>query len=210
MIGSTDRPDPGGDINWDDVDLYRFFAFLLGAPSREKYAWFAHPSSENALAQLGTRLGAAGEQPPFEIFESYADYESGYIALFDVGMPEPPIPLLESFYKKEIPAQLTVLENTDFYAVLDLKPDSAVTAPDHLVTQLEFLASVRFLRENSADGEQSENLRRLENDYLTRHLLDWIPIVHRKVAAAKVPVFPALYSLLELFLQSRHADTAGD
>lgn len=204
MTGSTIRLDAGTSVDWDEIDLYRFFAFLLGTPSSEKYAWLSHPSAEATLTALGARLGTSEYLPPFRSFNSYAEYESGYIALFDVGLPEPPVPLLESFYKKDIPPQIVVLENTDFYAVLDLKADKLVTAPDHLVTQLEFLASVRYLRENCSDPKQGEDLRRLEQDFLTRHLLDWIPKVQEKVAAIQCPVFPTLFLLLNAFLRTRH------
>jgi DMSO reductase family type II enzyme chaperone len=201
--------DPALD-DWRNLDPYRFFAFVLGSPSLEKFSWLANPFAESALAALGSQLGIDGGAPPLEMFENYADYEASYIALFDVGMPEPPVPLLESFYRKDVPPQQTVLENTDFYAVLELKADNSVTAPDHLVTQLEFLASVRYLSENCPDAQQRGDLRRLERDFLERHLLGWIPAVREKIADLQPPAFLALFFLLARFLRGRYESIASD
>ena len=82
-----------------------------------------------ALCDLWKRLKCEGEFPDFGWFSSYELYESAYIALFDVGVPEPPVPLFESAHDKSHPAQEIALENTYFYEVLGLKSDPSRAVP---------------------------------------------------------------------------------
>lgn len=189
---------------WEQVDLYRFFAFALGSPSAERFRWFHQPELPVALQRLWAQLGCAGEFPGISAYREYGEYESTYIAVFDVGVPEPPVPLLESAHNKTQPAQQTALESALFYEVLGLKADPGRAAPDHLLTQLEFLAAVRFVRENSPDGENRRSLTRLEREFLERHLLDWLPAAQKKLARLEPPLFPVLLTLLLAFLRQQH------
>lgn len=197
------RPTPGTSLElagWEEIDLYRFFAFVFGAPTRERFQWFQQPSLNASLAQLWTRLGCPGEFPGATSFPDYGEYESTYIALFDVGVPQPPVPLLESAHDKAQPPQQTALESTSFYEVLGLATDTSRYAPDHLVTQLEFLSAVRYTRENTPNEENRKSLARLERDFLQRHLLNWVPAAEEKLRQAQAPIFPALFTLLVAFL----------
>ena len=117
-------------IDWEQNDLYRFFAFVFAPPTRECFDLLSQPSLPEALRILWKQLECEGEFPGFEWFASYEQYESAYIALFDVGMPEPPVPLFESAHDKTHPAQEIALENTYFYEVLGLKSDPGRAVPD--------------------------------------------------------------------------------
>ena len=172
-----------------DTDPYRAFAYLLGHPTPDRFDWLSK----------SVGIDSKGAE-----FESYEQYEASYIALFDVGVPEPPVPLLESYYHKAIPAQQTVLENSDFFGVLGLRPSTSALPPDHLVTQLEFLAAARYLQENCNPELDLQNLERLERDFLERHLLSWIPAALAKLEELNPPFFPACFALLLDFLRTRH------
>jgi len=187
----------------EEIDLYRFFAYFLGFPSPDRFERLSEAGLQEILAALWAGLGAEGEAPSVLMFKSYQQYEAAYIALFDVGIPEPPVPLLESHYHKAVPAQQTVLENTDFYRVLGLQPEASVAAPDHLLTQLEFLASVRYLQDNCGAEAERQSLSRLESDFLERHLLSWIPSVLAQLEELGPPVFPLFFALLFRFLCNR-------
>jgi TorA maturation chaperone TorD len=156
----------------NETDLCRVFGFAFDRPSPERFAW---------LNQTGL-----GKLPDYE------SYESLYIGLFDAGMPQPPVPLMESAHRKTPPSQQIVLENMDFYDVVGLKPREGC-APDHLITQLEFLSAIRYLRRNAPDDA---DLERLEKDFLERHLLSWLPTAQRKLGREKVPIFGALMDML--------------
>ncbi len=190
--------------NWGEIDLYRFFATLLGFPTPDRYAALARFNSREVSAGLWHWLKCAGKPPRSSMYRSYEQYEAGYIALFDVGAPAPPVPLIESAYHETIPAQQTVLENVCFFDAVGLKSDPLLTSPDHLLAQLEFGASVRYLQENCKEESARESLRSMERDFLERHLLSWLPSAAIKLESVRAPVFTGLFALLLKFLHNRH------
>jgi len=193
-------------IDWQQNDLYRFFAFVFAPPTRECFDLLSQPALPEALQNLWEQLGCEGEFPGFEWFASYEQYESAYIALFDVGMPEPPVPLFESAHDKTHPPQEIALENTYFYELLGLKSDPGRAVPDYLVTQLEFLAALRYICERTSEEATAVSLARAETEFLERHLLNWLPTAKIKVNRTGAPGFPRLMTLLVQFLSQRHAD----
>ena len=187
----------------EDFDLYRFFAYIIGFPSQDRFKLLSRTDLRKTLESLWAELGCRGEAPRAAVFGSFEQYEAAYIALFDVGAPAPPVPLLESAYHESIPAQHTVMENADFFEVLGMKPSTAVTSPDHLVTQLEFMASARYLQDNCRDESKLRDMRLLERDFLDRHLLCWVPDALSKLQELQPPLFPILFALLLQFLRNR-------
>jgi len=195
-------------LDWADLDLYRFFAFVFSSPSPEHLDTLAQPALKDALAELWQRLRCTGDFPHFIWFKNYADYEAAYIALFDVGIPEPAVPLVESAHDKTRPAQEIALENTWFYDTLGLRWESSCAVPDYLITQLEFLAAVRYTLENVQDSATIQNLKKLETDFLSRHMLNWVPQASAKLAAVCPSGFGILMNLLSVFLQVRRNEAA--
>jgi DMSO reductase family type II enzyme chaperone len=193
-------------LGWDQIDPYRFFVFALGSPSQEQFHWFSRPEAPEMLRQLWQEVGCEGEFPDFRWFATFPEYEAAYIALFDAGLPEPPVPLFESAHDKTRPPQELVLENTYFYDVLGLRTDATRSVPDYLLTQLEFLAAVRYARERATSPTSAASLACAEREFLERHLLNWIPAAVRKLAKIGAPAFPVLLTLLEGFLRLRLQD----
>jgi DMSO reductase family type II enzyme chaperone len=191
-------------IDWQQNDLYRFFAFIFAPPTQECFGLLSQPSLPEALRDLWQHLKCEGEYPGFEWFASYEQYESTYIALFDVGIPEPPVPLFESAHDKSHPAQEIALENTYFYEVLGLKSDPSRAVPDYLVTQLEFLAALRYTREHTSEESTAVSLARAETEFLERHLLNWLPAAKAKLDRTNAPGFPVLMTMLVQFLRHMH------
>jgi len=152
-------------------------------------------------------LKCEGECPAFEWFASYEQYESAYIALFDVGIPEPPVPLFESAHDKTHPAPEIALENTYFYEVLRLRSDPGRAVPDYLVTQLEFLAALRYTCEHTPEESTAASLARAETEFLERHLLTWLPAAKAKLDRTNAPSFPVMMTLLVQFLIHMHEDS---
>jgi DMSO reductase family type II enzyme chaperone len=199
-------------LDWAGLDLYRFFAFVFASPSPERFDAIAQPALKDALAGLWQQLRCAGDFPDFAWFKSCEEYEATYIALFDVGIPEPPVPLFESAHDKTRSPQEIALENTWFYDALGLKWDSSCAVPDYLITQLEFLAAVHYTLDNAQDATASQSLARLETDFLGRHLLNWVPIAAAKLNGNSPSAFAPLMILLAAFLQNRRdevSNTAG-
>ncbi len=192
-----------------EIDWYRFFAYLFGPPSRERFSRLSQPGLQKAIADLWRGMGCAAGLPCTAMFASFEHYEACYIALFDVGAPEPPVPLLESAYHKTIPPQQTVLENVWFYDVIKLRTVEAIGPPDHLLAQLEFCASVRYLQESCSEEAQRQVLCRLESDFLDRHLLSWLPPVAARLQELRPPVFPPWLALLLQCLRRRREELAN-
>jgi DMSO reductase family type II enzyme chaperone len=191
-------------VDWKQQDLYRFFAFVLAPPSRERFQLLSQPDLQAALRNLWQLLDCTEEFPGIEWFESYEQYEAAYIAVFDVGIPQAPVPLFESAHDKTHPAQEIALENTYFYDVLGLRADPAQGVPDYLITQLEFLAALRFTCENTSDEATAVSLARAETEFLERHLLNWVPKAADKLQRLHAPGFPLLLNLLARFLILKH------
>jgi DMSO reductase family type II enzyme chaperone len=190
-------------INWQQIDLYRFFALVFARPTRECFNFLSQPTAPESLRNLWQQLACEGKFPGFAWFTSYEDYESAYITLFDVGVPEPPVPLFESVHDKSHPPQETTLENTYFYEVLGLKSDPSSAVPDYLVTQLEFLAALRYTCENTRDEATAISLARAEAEFLERHLLNWISTAKAKLDRVTAPGFPVVMTMLVRFLSHR-------
>jgi DMSO reductase family type II enzyme chaperone len=204
-MDTTLEPSPGlKAFDWDQIDLYRFFVFAFGPPTAERHRWFSQARVSAALAGLWQKLSPEDAFPGFEWFPDDVSYEAAYIATFDVGVPEPPVPLFESGHDKSRPAQELVLENTYFYDVLGLRVDPALSVPDHLLTQLEFLSAVAYARDQACEESQRRDLVRLEHDFLQRHLLSWICTAEEKLRDCPFPAFRVLFSLMTRLLRRRH------
>lgn len=184
-----------------EIDFFRIFAWCFGQPSRECFAWFSGKDSRALWKQIGRNLGVDVKLTRGDSFSDYSSYESAYIALFEVGVPEPPVPLLESAHSKRTVPQEIVLDCVNFYDVLGLRPSGSAFPADHLVTQLEFLAAVRYLREHQAGPEGAEPLRRLERDFIERHLLNWLQTAQEKIDRIAPPFFPTLLRLLTALMK---------
>ncbi len=194
-------------MNWEHTDLYRLFARVFAAPSQECFAFLAKPTAANDLRDLSRYLGYKNDRVEFAWFSTFELYESAYISLFDVGFPEPAVPLFESAHEKTHSAQEIALENTFFYDVMALRSDPAVGVPDYLVTQLEFLAAVSFTSDNSPDERTKASLTRAKSEFLERHLLDWLPTAAAKLDKTEAPGFPFLMNLLVHFLRREKSAT---
>ncbi|MBI4874468.1 MAG: molecular chaperone TorD family protein [Acidobacteria bacterium] len=99
------------------------------------------------------------------------ELRSLYIGLFEAGMPRPKCPLLESSYLPNRQPGEILLENKLFYQHFGLEIDSGA-APDHLLTQLDFLAWIEHAI--AAGNPDRESLERARGDFVARHLAHWV------------------------------------
>jgi DMSO reductase family type II enzyme chaperone len=141
---------------------------------------------------------------------SYAEFESEYIRLFDVGPAGPPCPLYGGVYVGD---RMKVMEDaTRFYNFFHLRLSSTMRElPDHVTTQMEFLHYLTF---REAEAQQRElavsSLRRAERDFLARHLCKWMPRLQARLAKqTTLPFFPALVSFAAKFLAADQAYAAA-
>ena len=187
-----------------ELDLYRVFAACFGQPSGERYSWLSGKEFRRLLKHLAGELKDGAEAGAARRFPSYTEYEAAYLALFEVGVPAPPVPLLESAHRRRAVPQEIVLECVNFYEVLGLRSSGSAYPPDHLLTQLEFLAAVRYLRGGKTNPEEIASLERLEADFLGRHLMGWLPAAQKKLSKLDPPIFSTLLSLLCEYVRREH------
>ena len=164
--------------------LYAAYARLLGFPP----AGLAQAWADGTLwRELGSLHRAAGvpqpapEPRPTGPAVDATALEAAYLATFEVGVPQPPVPLCESAYgTRGITAHRALLEElVRFYECFDLDLGSHLDElPDHLTVELEFLAAVAqmeaWARDRGADGAP---FARARADFVERHLLPFVDAI---------------------------------
>lgn len=164
----------------EDSHTFAFLHDLFRYPTQEQWVWLNQPETEKALTAL------------FQFYEincstdhhrpiGFDDYHQSFISLFEVGVPHPPCPLIESHWNKKEPTSTILHENLLFYRLfgLKLKAESEETS-DHLRFQLEFYRRLLTLSVKAASDEESSDrlnqLKRARRDFLQRRLATWTPL----------------------------------
>ena len=111
--------------------------------------------------------------------------EAEYLALFEMGGGRSTVSLYEGQNRLECGRDGILQELLRFYEYFDAQLNSDEREyPDHLVTELEFLAWL-CLKEHAAlrDGRDAEPFRNAARDFLGRHLGVWLPSFRQRLAA---------------------------
>ena len=193
--------------------LYQLLAIACGFPDEDFFAAVCDGSFAGLLAQTCAALpydlaavaselrGAGG---------SYADFESEYIRLFDVGPAGPPCPLYGGVYAGD--RMKTMEDATRFYNFFQLRLAPQVRElPDHITTELEFLHYLTFREvEARQQGVDPSPLLRATRDFLARHLCKWVPRLQARLAKQTTyAFFPALVGFAVAFFTAEHAYTTA-
>jgi DMSO reductase family type II enzyme chaperone len=171
--------------------VYRVLLTALDKPTPGQHAWMQRPEFAQALALICDQFGL-----PFPNNDAvpckYADFESRYLACFEVGLPAPPISLQASSYNRREPVTAVIHEHVLFFKRFGLEhfEDAGETA-DHLINELAFLIRLDELLMTSRTTVDSLLLAR--RDFLKRHLARWVP---RAAADAEDKRLPAIYCTL--------------
>jgi DMSO reductase family type II enzyme chaperone len=143
----------------DTVNPWAVYRFALSYPSEQQW---------KALTESFTDVPATLE-----------GLQALYIELFEAGLPGPKCPLLESFYVLNRPPGDILLENKLFYQHFGLTIETNA-APDHLLTQLEFLSWIEHAI--AVGNPDRESLERARGDFIRRRLAHWVPRAARSLA----------------------------
>lgn len=111
--------------------------------------------------------------------------EADYLAAFELGRGKAPVPLFEGMHRGDLGREGILEDLMRFYEYFDVKlSENDREYPDHLVTELEFVAWL-CLQEQTAEqaGGDAESFRRAAHDFLTRHLAAWLPEFRRRLEA---------------------------
>lgn len=152
--------------------VYRLLLTALDKPTPEQHALLLGSKFRASLSLLCGLFDTpfpGGERVP----SSYPDFESRYLATFEVGLPEAPVVLLASHHIRHEPAPRVVHEHILFYKHFRYSPmEETGEAADHLLNELRFLIHLDRLREHCQSS--ADSLDRARRDFLDRHPLRWI------------------------------------
>jgi len=182
--------------------VYSFLLAALNKPTPAQHAWLLRPEFRRALELVCDRFvlpGPADDTAP----ESFADYESRYLACFEVGLPAPPVALQASCHNRRDPVPAVIHEHVLFYKRFSMRQLADDFEPaDHLLNELAFLIHLDELLLNEKVAAGSLLLAR--RDFLQRQLTRWIP---RAAEAAAEKGLPATYcTLLDVLARAAQQD----
>lgn len=105
------------------------------------------------------------------------DLEADYLAAFEVGRGTAAVPLFEGMHRGDMGREGILEDLLRFYEYFGVRlNESNLEYPDHLVTEIEFLAWL-CMQEQAAERDERDAapFRRAARDFLERHLAAWLP-----------------------------------
>jgi DMSO reductase family type II enzyme chaperone len=111
--------------------------------------------------------------------------EAEYLAAFEVGRDTSPVPLFEGMHRGDLGRDGILEDLLRFYEFFDVKlSETDREYPDHLATELEFLAWL-CMQEQAAKqrGGDADSFRRAAGDFIERHLGAWLPAFRQRLEA---------------------------
>lgn len=168
----------------DDVVLcetaaaWMLFHNLFRVPSDVQWAWLRGPDVAAAWNLIATRVGTTPDQLPLP--ENRQEYEQTFLSVFEVGLPAPLCPLIESHWHRAKPAPKVLHENILFYKQFGLQLRStAAEQADHLRYQSEFMHYLCLRefewRQDHERVAMADSCAQGRGDFLMRHVLTWLP-----------------------------------
>lgn len=162
------------------AEIFAVYSRLIDFPGLELAAAARNGAIGYRLRRLQARVGAP-DPPPMRTELDGTALEQVYISTFDIGAPEPPVPLYETAYPAARHRRMQVLEDiVRFYEFFDLKlRRTPREMPDHLTVELEFMAALAQM-EHAAElqGARAEPFRLAQRDFLERHLLPMLACIN--------------------------------
>lgn len=158
---------------------------------------FSYPSPE--VWQRMSESGLVGPDLSRETLEAE------YLAAFEVGRNGKPVALFEGNNRPDHGRDGILQELLRFYEFFDVRlNENDRDYPDHLVTELEFLAWL-CQQEHAAEdkGGDAASFRRAARDFLDRHLAAWLPEFQRRLEATGTAYSEYGAALVDLVLQHR-------
>lgn len=207
----AESPSEVGEDLLEQATEWQLLHDLFRPPDPAQWDWLVLPEVGAALACLAGRQGDAGA--PFPLPETYDAFSAEFLAAFDVGLPEPPCPLLESHWNRAEPPGQVRLRNLRFFEQFGLRLRSADgSPPDHLRHQLELLRYLCLLeRERRSSGQPGEaaQIALGRADFLRLHLRSWVPAAAASLAAALPGAWPSRWMALLAAAIGEESDPLG-
>lgn len=185
--------------------LYQLLALGFAHPVEEFHGLLIDGSYGQALGATSTVAGSA-VAPRSLVLRSFAEYEAGYITLFQMGTRGKPMVSLNAGDYPTLNGDASrpefLLRYADWYRHFGLRADTGEDAnelPDHLVCQLEFLAWLSHLETQAAENDEaSHGYRRAQHDFIERHLEPFLSLLAENLQRQQQgdPVAEFFYALV--------------
>ncbi len=207
----TSKTDTGTGTGADTVmarsNLYGLLAALYrGEPTAALLKQISAPEFQDAIGAVGAGLrtdtGAGSEEDGLEalaieytrLFIGPGGHIAPYAAIY-LGGEGASLWGPETVWVKDFIGDAGFDYRGDYHGL-----------PDHIAVELEFMQEI-LAREakalNKADGAGFEALRRIEEEFLTRHLIKWVPEFCRRIEGeAELPFYKGIAVLTRDFLFS--------
>ena len=186
--------------------MYLLFARAFDYPRPEFWDAVEGKRPEEVFGDAQELTPSSAEKAVLVAPRSQEEREIEYVNSFVVGKGgTPPCPLYEGLHRTDEGREGLLMDLLRFYHYFGLKLSQRDRDfPDHLVTELEFMAYLAA-REAAAmeEGKASAPYRKAQRDFLHRHLLAWVPLLEERLAT-RLPssAHGPLCSLLVAFAQS--------
>lgn len=166
---------------YDETAVYSFLHDLFRYPTRDQWNWLNRDEVRTVMETLVQQYMPNDFRLSSIYPQNQAEYEETFIAMFEVGVPHPPCPLIETHWNKTEPVSNILHENILFFKAFGLRLKSMTEeTSDHLRYQLEFYRylSTMLLRalHTGRVGDTAAQLIQARRDYRRRHLANWIPL----------------------------------
>lgn len=179
------------DVLESRLSVYRFLLAALDKPTPAQHVWLRQPAFRQALELVCHQF--ALPCPMEELIpDEYGEYESRYLACFEVGVPAPPVALQASAYNRREPIPAIIHEHVLFYKRFALHlPDDDIESADHLLNELAFLIHLDELLQ--VGNVEPESIILARRDFLNRQVTRWLG---KAATDATDRYLPAIYCTL--------------
>lgn len=185
--------------------LYGLLSVSLSFPGEAFYESAASGSLAAEIETLVSNLPFALQTTAERLYPrtaGYEEFQSQYIANFEIGVAGPPCPLYAGMY---MGGRTAVWEELiRFYNLfgLHLSPENR-DLPDHISTEFEFM---HFLAWKEAVQGEAGSLQKAERDFLERQVLPWIGALRRRVESKAAPdIYQCLIELAGSLVRADHS-----
>ncbi|MFZ2629103.1 MAG: molecular chaperone TorD family protein [Rugosibacter sp.] len=178
----------------------RLFSYPAGALAQSIIDGLYYDELRQAAADLPYPSSLMTQAYP-SLPESADELQACYCALFDPSAGKGAISLGEKDHA-QVERSYLWEELMRFYEHfgLEYSTERVREAPDHLVTELDFLHYLAFL-EAGTEGDAGA-FSRARSDFFERHLANWVPILAAKLdRAAPGALYAGLGSMLRTFVE---------
>lgn len=184
--------------------VYGTLASLFAEPDESMYATLEDGTLEADLERLVARTELDVTAPSMTTRDEYDLLCARFNDIFEIGYPDPPVPLYESEYQPEGSWDDVNLDLARAYDYFDVSvDDSEREHHDHLQLELEFAGYLARLAAVTDD----DAVRQARRDFLDRHLESFVASIEDAIDdEVETGIYDDVVSFMERFVTADLGD----